>query len=69
MSKDKAGLHNEPDLEANGEGLLWVDLLSLPVTFSWRRYRIDLIGFLVASFLVAALMLLLALVSLVLQAG
>lgn len=45
------------DPEANGDGLLWVDLLSLRKTFSWRRYRVDLIGLAIAIFFVAALML------------
>jgi hypothetical protein len=46
----------ELDPEADGEGLLWVDLLSLPRTFSWSRYRIDLLGLLVAGLCVALLM-------------
>ncbi len=33
------------EAEANGEGLLVVDFLSLPRTFSFRRYRSDLVGF------------------------
>ena len=33
------------EAEAQGEGLLLVDLLHLPRLFSFRRYRIDLIGF------------------------
>ncbi|MEY4940093.1 MAG: Sodium/glucose cotransporter [Verrucomicrobiota bacterium] len=33
------------EAEANGEGLLLVDLLRLPQTFSFRRYRTDLLGF------------------------
>ncbi len=35
-------------LEEEGHSLLIVDLLRLPQTFSYRRYRIDLIGFLLA---------------------
>lgn len=66
MPDDKPTVQIESDPEANGEGLLWVDLLNLPTTFSWRRYRIDLIGLLVAGFLVALLMLILAVVSWVL---
>jgi Na+/proline symporter len=56
-------MRGEPDLEANGEGLLMVDLLSLPRTFSWRRYRIDLTGLLVAVALVALLMSVLVVIS------
>jgi hypothetical protein len=50
----------ETDLEANGDGLLWVDLLSLPRTFSWRRYRVDLIGLLATAALVVLIILLVA---------
>jgi hypothetical protein len=35
-------------LEEEGHALLIVDLLRLPRTFSYRRYRIDVIGFLAA---------------------
>jgi hypothetical protein len=35
-------------LEEEGHSLLIVDLLRLPRTFSYRRYRLDLIGFLLA---------------------
>lgn len=35
-------------LEEDGHSLLIVDLLRLPKTFSYKRYRIDLIGFLLA---------------------
>jgi hypothetical protein len=55
--------HTELDPEADGGGLLWVDLLSLPKTFSWRRYRTDLIGLLVAVLIVIFLMLVLVLIS------
>lgn len=37
------------------DGLLLVDLLSLRKKFSWERYRIDIIGFLVACLIVALL--------------
>ncbi|MDZ7318550.1 MAG: sodium:solute symporter family protein [candidate division KSB1 bacterium] len=37
------------------DGLLVVDLLSLPKKFSWARYRVDIIGFLVACVIVALL--------------
>ncbi len=43
------------DAEAAGEGLLLVDLLRLPLTFSFRRYRTDLLGFLGAVAVVALL--------------
>lgn len=33
-------------LEEEGHSLLIVDLLRLPKTFSYRRYRIDVLGFL-----------------------
>jgi hypothetical protein len=35
-------------LEEEGHSLLIVDLLRLPRNFSFKRYRIDLIGFLLA---------------------
>ena len=43
------------EAEANGEGLLLVDLLRLPQTFSVRRYRTDLVGFAGALGVVAVL--------------
>jgi hypothetical protein len=43
------------EAEANGEGLLLVDLLRLPQTFSFRRYRTDLVGFAGALGVVAVL--------------
>jgi len=60
---DMPNVQAETDPEANGEGLLWVDLLRLTKTFSWLRYRIDLTGLLAASFFVALLMLALLLIS------
>jgi Na+/proline symporter len=36
-------------LEEDGHSLLLVDLLSLKATFTWKRYRVDLIGFAKAS--------------------
>jgi len=60
---DMPNVQAETDPEANGEGLLWVDLLRLTKTFSWRRYRIDLIGLLAASCFVALLMLALLVIS------
>jgi hypothetical protein len=50
---------DEHDREADGKGLLLVDLLSLGSTFSFRRYREDLVGF-VLSWGVVGLLLLLA---------
>ncbi|MEO6725441.1 MAG: hypothetical protein ABIU20_09120 [Blastocatellia bacterium] len=35
-------------LEEDGHSLLIVDLLRLPQWFSYKRYRLDVIGFLVA---------------------
>jgi hypothetical protein len=35
-------------LEEDGHSLLIVDLLRLPRTFSYQRYRLDIIGFLLA---------------------
>lgn len=40
-------------LEEDGQALLLRDLLRLQRTFRFRRYRIDLIGFLVAWVMVA----------------
>lgn len=37
------------------QGLLLVDLLSLPRKFSWKRYRIDILGYLAASIIVVFL--------------
>lgn len=63
MPDEMPNFQAEADPEANGEGLLWVDLLRLTKTFSWRRYRIDLIGLLAASCFVALLMLVLLVIS------
>jgi len=35
-------------MEEDGHGLLLVDLLRLPRRFSFRRYRIDVLGFIAA---------------------
>ena len=35
-------------MEENGHSLLIVDLLRLPQRFSYKRYRLDVIGFLLA---------------------
>ncbi len=56
---DTEKLRNFKDTEADGRGLLLVELLELRRKFSWRRYRADLGGFLLAWGFVAALMLLL----------
>jgi len=45
----------EPVPEEEGRGLLVVDLLSLAGRFSFRRYREDIVGFLVAWAIVGAL--------------
>lgn len=34
-------------MEENGHGLLIIDLLRLPRLFSYRRYRLDILGFLI----------------------
>jgi hypothetical protein len=60
---DTQTVKTESDPEADGEGLLWVDLLSLPKTFSWHRYRIDLTGLLISGFIVAILMFVVVLIS------
>ncbi len=43
-------------LEEEGHSLLIVDLLRLGRTFNYRRYRIDVIGFLLAWLWVAVLL-------------
>lgn len=45
-------------LEERGHSLLIVDLLRLPSKFSFKRYRIDLIGFIAAWILVFFILLL-----------
>jgi hypothetical protein len=45
-------------LEEDGHALLIVDLLRLPQRFSYRRYRLDVIGFLLAWLWVVLLLLL-----------
>lgn len=42
-------------LEEQGHGLLLADLLSLHRTFSFRRYRVDLLGFLAAAAMILAI--------------
>lgn len=43
-------------LEEDGHSLLIVDLLRLPQRFSYKRYRLDVIGFLLAWLWVALLL-------------
>ena len=45
-------------MEEEGHALLIVDLLRLPQRFSYRRYRLDVIGFLFAWLWVVLLLLL-----------
>ena len=45
-------------MEEDGHSLLIVDLLRLPQRFSYKRYRLDVIGFLLAWLWVALLLLL-----------
>lgn len=45
-------------MEEEGHSLLIVDLLRLPRAFSYRRYRLDVIGFLLAWLWVALLLVL-----------
>jgi hypothetical protein len=45
-------------LEEDGHSLMIVDLLRLPRTFSYRRYRLDILGFLAAWLWVALLLIL-----------
>ena len=45
-------------MEEDGHALLIVDLLRLPQRFSYRRYRLDVIGFLLAWLWVVLLLLL-----------
>jgi hypothetical protein len=41
-------------MDDNQQGLLLPDLLQLPKRFSWKRYRVDILGFLIAWVAVAA---------------
>jgi hypothetical protein len=45
-------------LEEDGHSLMIVDLLRLPRTFTYRRYRLDILGFLAAWLWVALLLIL-----------
>lgn len=42
-------------LEEQGHSLLLVDLLSLPKKFSFKRYRVDVVGFLAAAMMILAI--------------
>lgn len=48
----------QSQLEEDGHSLLIVDLLRLPRRFSYKRYRLDVIGFLLAWLWVVLLLLL-----------
>jgi hypothetical protein len=43
--RSKKGKQIEESLEEQGHSLLIVDLLNLPKKFSFKRYRIDIVGF------------------------
>lgn len=43
--RSKKEKQTEEPLEEQGHSLLIVDLLNLPKKFSFKRYRIDIIGF------------------------
>jgi Na+/proline symporter len=58
-----AGQEAGRSLEEQGHGLLLVDLLSLHRTFSFRRYRVDLLGFLAAAAMITAIIALAMLLS------
>ena len=40
--------------DENGQASILRDLLKLQSTFTWRRYRVDLVGFIVAWIFVLA---------------
>lgn len=46
------------EMEEDGHALLIVDLLRLPSRFSYKRYRLDVLGFLLAWLWVVLLLLL-----------
>lgn len=52
-----APIHDDTVAEKRGESLVLTNLLSLHKNFSWRRYRVDLTGFLVAWGIVGVLLL------------
>jgi len=61
-ARERSPNDGDTDLEADGHGLLVVDLLRLPTTFSVRRYALDVKGFgaswaAVAAYLALALVL------------
>ncbi|MCD6346543.1 MAG: hypothetical protein J7L96_03885 [Bacteroidales bacterium] len=51
------GKGRKQDAGIGDDGLILVDLLSLRSKFSWKRYRVDIIGFAVASLIVGFLLL------------
>jgi hypothetical protein len=53
---DNGPLITRSKMEEEGHSLLIVDLLRLARTFSYRRYRLDVIGFLLAWLWVALLL-------------
>jgi hypothetical protein len=53
---DNGPLIPRSKMEEEGHSLLIVDLLRLARTFSYRRYRLDVIGFLLAWLWVALLL-------------
>jgi hypothetical protein len=53
---DNVPLITRSKMEEEGHSLLIVDLLRLARTFSYRRYRLDVIGFLLAWLWVALLL-------------
>jgi hypothetical protein len=53
---DNGPLITRSKMEEEGHALLIVDLLRLARTFSYRRYRLDVIGFLLAWLWVALLL-------------
>ena len=55
MASKKQHWHLSTD---DDDGLLLVDLLSLHKKFSWKRYRIDIIGFSAAAILALLIVLL-----------
>lgn len=56
--KEKRLERQAESLEEKGHSLLIVDLLKLRSKFSFKRYKIDLVGFLLAWLFVVAIILL-----------
>jgi Na+/proline symporter len=55
-SERATGTIESPSLEESGHRLILVDFLSNLRNFSWRLYRVDLRGFVIASLMVAAIL-------------